>query len=68
MIYTGKSKTIEVIKKNYAAMKKIDKDLTENKVYFTGGMNDNKVQVNNKIESLVVRMTQEKLEAKAQLD
>ena len=46
-------------------MKKIDKDLTENKVYFTGGMNDNKVQVNNKIESLVVRMTQEKLEAKA---
>ena len=68
MIYTGKSKTIEVIKKNYAAMKKFDKDLTENKVYFTGGMNDNKVQVNNKIESLVVRMTQEKLEAKAQLD
>jgi len=43
MIYTGKSKTIEVIKKNYAAMKKFDKDLTENKVYFTGGMNDNKV-------------------------
>ena len=33
-------------------MKKIDKDLTENKVYFTGAMNDN-----NKIESFVLRMT-----------
>ena len=47
-------------------MKKIDKDISENKVAMkeiAKDMSENKVEVNNKIESLLSRMNLDKLES-----
>ena len=56
----GKNDTLD------AAMKKIDKDISENKVAMkeiAKDMSENKVEVNNKIESLLSRMNLDKLES-----
>ena len=47
-------------------MKKIDKDISENKVAMLKidkDISENKVEVNNKIESLLSRMNLDKLES-----